>query len=180
MLLIEQLREEHKVTHEAFEMLSDTLRKIEDGDKEEKIERGSRVTILFDNSTSQDGRVVFIKPDGILQISRDGYKGLINISPDKVVHLSVGSYGKMEKKKWLLEQRLKEIEDELTTLGQGIEKARQVIQSQAFFDWYKDSGLVKNLPYNSLLQGDAVFIIAAASEFLKVLKANFLSRNFPS
>ncbi|MBX0335558.1 hypothetical protein K3G39_20190 [Pontibacter sp. HSC-14F20] len=91
--------------------LTDTYSKIKRGEKQ-SIEVGSRVKFI---DGEQEGRVINIKNDGTIQVNRDGYKSLINMMPDDLQNLSVGTEGQLEKDIWLLETKKKEIQDVLTT-----------------------------------------------------------------
>lgn len=98
----------HEIEHH-LSSYKDTFVRIKVGEKS-KIEIGSRVLITYEHDGSQqEGRVINVKYDGTVQVNRDGYKSLINISPSQVQNLSVGTYGLLEKEIWLLEEKLETI-----------------------------------------------------------------------
>ncbi|AMM52426.1 hypothetical protein TH61_16240 [Rufibacter sp. DG15C] len=102
--------ERHEIEHR-LEAIKDTFERIALGEKS-KIEVGSRVIITYDyDGSTQEGRVWNVKSDGTIQVNRDGYKSLINVTASQVQNLSVGTYGLLEKEIWLMENRLEAIND---------------------------------------------------------------------
>ena len=77
---------------------------IEDSDR---IEYGCKVQAKYNDGTFIEGRVWNISNYGTAQVNRDGYKSYMNFDLSNLKNLSVGTIGKLEKAKWIMEQRIK-------------------------------------------------------------------------
>ena len=153
------LQNELNESLERLEIITNTLDKINLNLSEVKIEVGSKVLVKFSNGHSVDGRVLFEKGNGVFAVKRDGYVGTINLGVNKpelsehtLQNLSVGTYGKLEKEQWLLNQRITDIKkkiDETNCLKVNIsnypfsnesfslQDVTKIINSDDFNRWYE-------------------------------------------
>ncbi|MFC6223129.1 hypothetical protein ACFP2F_07740 [Hymenobacter artigasi] len=91
-------------TQMALELIASSLSKL-GLEADEPISFGSRVLVTYEGNTgTAEGRVWGIKPSGTIVVNRDGYKSVMNFEPSSVKNLSVGTYGRLERKQWLLKR----------------------------------------------------------------------------
>ena len=75
-------------------------------DDSDRIEYGCKVLIRYNDGTFKEGRVWGINKYGMAQVNRDGYKSFMNFELSDLKNLSVGTIGKLEKTKWVMEQKI--------------------------------------------------------------------------
>lgn len=120
MNLIELVDELKRLNFESG-VLNSLLSEVDDEDEVPKISIGSRVLIKWKPNGETKGRVTGIRQsDGAFYVHRDGYSGLICLgiqSPGLTEHslenLSVGIYGKLDKRLWLTQNRILEIQNSI-------------------------------------------------------------------
>lgn len=85
--------------------------KIDDSDK---IEYGCKVEVKYNDGSFIEGRVWGISKYGTAQVNRDGYKSYMNFVLSDLKNLSVGTIGKLEKAKWVKEQRIQTLTHDIS------------------------------------------------------------------
>ena len=119
-----ELIEELKELKFEIKVIKDILSEIDKENIDETIKIGSRVLIKWDGGDIGYGRVEGIRAsDGALYVHRDGYKSVIGLGIDKpglakhtLENLSIGIYGKLDRRLWSTENQISEINESLKKL----------------------------------------------------------------
>jgi hypothetical protein len=182
---LDNLEIELKETIEKLAIVSDTVDKIAN-EVEDKIEYGSKVLITWEDGRTIEGRVWDVKGNGVFGINRDGYAGTINLGINKpgltghsLRNLSIGTYGKLEREKWLLTDKVsklqKQIEQTIESRVRGIKESlfvgsigrtdlNRIISSVEFRSWYTKT--VESSKFPSLDIWPERLLAAIAKEFI--------------
>lgn len=176
-LSIKNLEAEIELLKQQLVVIDDTVREIQIGISENAISYGSRVLIEWDNNTSNEGRVVSkVRKDGTMLINRDGFAGTIrlginreNVSIHKLKHLSVGTYGKLEKQQWILTQKIESKEEEMREILRkheiSLKLLDEILNLDDFKIWYQKNKYDNIIPYTKLNQSPILFRKACGNEF---------------
>jgi hypothetical protein len=170
------LEREIKDISRRLEMIKDTLYKIDKAIIDESITVGSRVLINWEQipPSSEEGRVEKMKPDGSFIVQKDK-GGLItvginhaNIAKHSIKNLSVGTYGKLEKEKWLLTMKLNKLKQQVHPLRKVISfsTAKTIVDSSGFEYWYKANGLNNAVSYEQFKNSPEIFVCGIVKEYL--------------
>lgn len=179
MPTINDLKLELKEISEKLAIVNDTLKKITDGISDEEIGVGSRVLVTH-HSPPIEGRVWRVKANDIFAINRDGYAGELLVSGENLKHLSVGTYGKLEKQQWLLQNRIGKLQlaiddqinknifgiKELLCKGIDFNTSKSIINRKEFLVWYKTNQCEQTIPLDELSKASPLFICGIAREFI--------------
>jgi hypothetical protein len=179
---ISELIEELKQLQKKLETVNETLTKITDGISDEEIGFGSRVLLTYQDGRTAEGRVWRVKKDGVVAINRDGYAAEILWNVKDLKHLSVGTYGKLEKQQWLLQNSIRNLKQDIGVqinksvfgvkelLCKGIDypTAKTIIKRQDFQSWYKAKKCDQSIPLTELNNASPVIICGLAREFIIV------------
>lgn len=176
---VSDLQLELKELLNKLQTINETLNKIADCISDEEIGVGSRVLITH-LSKPIEGRVWRVKANDIFAINRDGYAAEILVQKKNLKHLSVGTYGKLEKQQWLLQNRIlnlqREIEvqinknvfgiKELLCKGIDFSTARTILKRKDFQRWYKSNNCDQCISLEDLTNASPIFICGLAREFI--------------
>lgn len=109
--MFKKLKEELGKIKIENELLKELLETTSQNNGVNKITRGSRVQIVYDDGKTQLGRVMnFNRNRGEWMINRDGYAATIGIPPDRINLIPPGLEGLIDTKLWLQEIRRQEVE----------------------------------------------------------------------
>jgi len=147
---------EMKSLSDRLEIINNYINSIEKSIKDDQIKVGSRVKILTVDP-QVEGRVWKILPDGTIYVNRDGYQSHMKFKLDELENLSVGTYGKMEREKWIINDRINKIKSLFPNLLD-IETCHKIIESQYFIAWYNENGYQKHIELKKLIKLPEVFI----------------------
>ncbi len=179
MSTITDLKTELKEVSEKLEEVNDFLKKITDRVSDEEIGVGSKV-LLTQLSPPIEGRVWRVKPNNIFAVNRDGYAAELLVARENLKHLSVGTYGKFEKQQWLLQDRIKYLQQaidvqinkdvfgikELLCKGIDFITAKSIINRKDFQAWYKLNQCEQSIALTELGKASPIFICGMAREFI--------------
>jgi hypothetical protein len=113
------------------------------------------VLIEWEGVRYNEGRVVSeLRNDGTMAVHRDGYATTIRLGKNheeltkhKLKHLSVGTYGQLEKQQWILNQKIKkkkiEINEYMKKSKISSEMLSEILGSEKFKNWYKKKNMTK-------------------------------------
>lgn len=177
---ISELQQELNELLNQLEIISDSFNKIRDGISDDNIGVGSRVRIKFEEGNEIEGRVWSVKRDGTCAVNRDGYASIINMNPDKLTNLSVGTYGKLDREQWKLQDRInvlkrtiaeqmnQKVDAIILSLKNGIpsEDAKNIIKTSTFQKWYKNNNLETVIALANLHSSHDIFICSVAREYI--------------
>jgi hypothetical protein len=115
--LLSKINEFQKLV-EQLKAINDTLNEFElvDSNKNE-IEYGCRVQLTRFDGEKIEGRVWGINKYGEAQVNRDGYASYMDCNPSELKNLSVGTIGKLEKEKWIREQKISALKKEISEVN---------------------------------------------------------------
>lgn len=179
MPTIQDLKLQLKELSVNLESVTDTLNKITDGISDEEIGVGSRV-LVTNLSSPREGRVWRVKANDIFAVNRDGYAAEMLVAGKNLKHLSVGTFGKLEKQQWLLQNRISNLQQTIDnqinknvigireSLCKGIDfnTAKTIINRKDFQSWYKSNKCEENIPLQELIKASPIFICGLAREFI--------------
>lgn len=179
MPTITDLKFELKELSEKLERINEDLKKITDGINDEDIGFGSRVLVTH-LSEPIEGRVWRVKAKNIFAVNRDGYAAELLVAGENLKHLSIGTYGKLERQQWLLQNRIKDLQrtiddqmkrevfgiKELLTKGINLNISKTIINRKDFQAWYRTNHCEQTIPLTELSKASAVFICGVAREFI--------------
>lgn len=163
-----------------MKVVDETLDKILHGISDEEIGVGSRVIITYEDGKTIEGRVWRMKRDGFAAVNRDGYAAECLFKVSELKHISVGTYGKLEKQQWLLRKKIAVLKQTIAeqmnrketaiilSLNKGIPTvdAKSIIKSSAFQMWYKNNNLETIIPLNNLQNSHEILICSMAREYI--------------
>ena len=117
MELLGLLNELKKVSFEA-KVIEEIISEIEPENAEEPMGVGSRMLVKWKTIPHVKGRIYSIGKEGSYYVNRDGYSGLIKLGINKpglsehtLEHLSIGYYGKLDRKMWQANNKIHEIQE---------------------------------------------------------------------
>ena len=177
---IANLQQELDELSKKLEIISETLNKIRGNDSDDEIGVGSKVELKYPDGKTIEGRVWRVKRDGNVAINREGYKQEILWKISELKHLSVGTYGKLEKQQWLLQQRIENIKkniiEEINKTVFGIKEilrneidfltAKEIINRKDFQTWYNANKCDDTIPLTEINKASPIFICGLAREFI--------------
>lgn len=109
--MINKLRNELAKIKIENDLLKELMETTSQNNGVNKITRGSKVQIVYDDGKTQEGRVMkFNSNRGEWMINRDGYASTIGIPPNRINLIYPGLEGLIETKLWLQEIRHQEVE----------------------------------------------------------------------
>lgn len=166
---ITDLKEEFECINLRLKIIADTIDKISVRISDETVGAGSRVKISLTDGSFQEGRVWRLTKEGNYIVNRDGYANEFTASPNQITHLSVGTFGKLEKEQWLLKKRVEEIKRELTEFESkgklSANAIKIILNSPIFRNWYEGKGYGKFIHFSKLQESPELYRNAVAKEF---------------
>jgi len=92
-------------------IIKPTFKQIRDKIEDEEIGVGSRVLCTWTDGPGgqKEGRVLNVTKSNKFHVNRDGYAGIASFFRNQLQNLSVGSYGKLERRIWQIENRIEKI-----------------------------------------------------------------------
>lgn len=162
--------------YKELDIINETIRAIDNKMGFNEIEVGSRVLINWEKGLPSEGRVISKRNDGSFKVKRDNAGEIwVGVNHDKIMkhtlqNLSVGTYGKLEKQRWILQNKISQIKKVAYPLRKVLsrENALLIIKSVEFQNWYSKNGYTQVLEIGELSEAPPFFVTGLVKEYLDI------------